>query len=83
MDLSQMIKLIINFGVSTVCSRVSFTWILYFNEKKFTNTKRTARYHKYAAARFKQTKPSTFTAYYRVCSIQHYSREVQCKYCYR
>lgn len=45
MDLSQMIKLIIDFGVSTVCSRVSFTWILYFNEKKFTNAKRTARYH--------------------------------------
>lgn len=42
MDLPQMIKLIAEFGVSIVCSRISVIFLLYFNEKFFKCTKKSA-----------------------------------------
>lgn len=40
MDLPQMIKLITEFGVSIVCSRIGVIFLLYFNEKFFECTKK-------------------------------------------
>lgn len=40
MDLSQMIKLIAEFGVSIVCSRACVIFLLYFNAKFFKNSEK-------------------------------------------
>lgn len=42
MDLPQMIKLITEFGVSIVCSRIGVIFLLYLNEKFFKRTKKSA-----------------------------------------
>ena len=62
MDLPQMIKLIAEFGVSLICSRACVIFLLYFNEKFFKNSEK-------SAASINRTKSSAITAYYGVGSI--------------